>query len=500
MSQNINLQQYWAYYMRDDDSLTMENVGTADINVSFVFSKGQSTYYKGNLYYRKYLDWYSMKGAEVVIKPGETVRFRGSLSRYTTAYGGGFSMSGDSYIRLSGKLTSISEGMSNTGSYLKITNNKVTGDAFMCLFEGCEQLKYAQNLSLASNTAPNCYAYMFDHCTSLVSTPEFKNIQLEDGCYAYMFQGCTSLVQAGVYTYDGQEQYYELPSTQLASRCYEYMFKDCSSLQNIPRLPALELKSYCYQFMFAGCTNLTEAPVLPAETLAVGCYMSMFAGCTSLWYAPELHAKILVPDCYCNMFNGCSQIKRIVLLAEDIDRDQFESFVDSKDINGITRYMYHYYVYKGIFGSFIGNPVELPYYNENNDWYTLVIPYNFEYCRLYNLDKRYNTSDEYGWIAAGGTTSNLHYPEWEEIVTYLVPTFAEWYTEAVNERNSKIKNGSVGNSVKDTNSIYGRSFGTTPMWSNKWPTQNDMPGGQWRVIRDTGTEVRGRYKKDIKQV
>ena len=64
-----------------------------------------------------------------------------------------------------------------------------------------------------------CYMNMFDHCTSLITTPE-------------------------------------LPATTLSRSCYFSMFRGCTSLSTLPALPAIALKGMCYMYMFDGCTSI----------------------------------------------------------------------------------------------------------------------------------------------------------------------------------------------------------------------------------------------------
>ena len=103
-----------------------------------------------------------------------------------------------------------------------------------------------------------------------------------------------------------------------SNECYAYMFEGCSSLTTAPELPATRLSERCYYSMFSGCTSLTTAPDLPATTLANYCYAGMFLGCTSLTAAPELPATTLARSCYSGMYNGCTNINYIKMLATDV--------------------------------------------------------------------------------------------------------------------------------------------------------------------------------------
>ena len=156
----------------------------------------------------------------------------------------------------------------------------------------------ASGLILSATTlTSDCYANMFDSCTSMVYGPKIKAEILAPFCYYKMFYNCTSLTTAP-----------ELPATTLAKECYAYMFAYCTSLSAAPVLPATELVNSCYNYMFESCTSLTTPPELPATTLAVECYGGMFQNCTSLTTTPELPATTLADGCYWNMFDGCTAL------------------------------------------------------------------------------------------------------------------------------------------------------------------------------------------------
>lgn len=160
--------------------------------------------------------------------------------------------------------------------------NAATGNCRFCsLFKGCEALKSALELLLAT--------------------------ALKDDCYNSMFEGCTSLEQAPV-----------LPATVLRIRCYDSMFKGCTALKQAPDLPARDLAYFCYERMFDGCTSLVEAPALPATTLKPACYSYMFANCESLKIAPELGAEELVSTCYFCMFQNCKKLESVTMLATSV--------------------------------------------------------------------------------------------------------------------------------------------------------------------------------------
>ena len=222
------------------------------------------------------------------INLGQSISFRANRS---TA-GGSFSIS--KRCSLSGNVMSLLYGDDAEGSQITSTNR----NAFGSLFKDCTTIVDASRLRLPSTTlAPNCYAFMFQGCSSLTSAPALPATTLADNCYSNMFRDCTSLTTAP-----------ELPVTTLAPSCYALMFQGCSSLTSAPDLPATKLVSNCYSYMFQGCTSLTTAPALPAITLTTRCYDNMFYGCTSLVTAPALPATTLATYCYSNMFNGCTSL------------------------------------------------------------------------------------------------------------------------------------------------------------------------------------------------
>ena len=171
-------------------------------------------------------------------------------------------------------------------------------NCYASMFQGCTSLTKAPELP-ATTLSKYCYSHMFQGCTSLTKAPVLPATTLAEDCYSHMFQGCTSLTKAP-----------SLPATTLSMRCYSDMFWGCISLTQAPTLPATTLASYCYQYMFWDCTALTQAPSLPATTLASYCYSHMFQGCTSLTKAPALPATKLLGYCYNHMFSGCTSLTK----------------------------------------------------------------------------------------------------------------------------------------------------------------------------------------------
>ena len=48
---------------------------------------------------------------------------------------------------------------------------------------------------------------------------------------------------------------------ELAFECYAYMFQNCTSLTTAPDLPATTLSAYCYDNMFVGCSKLASVRI-----------------------------------------------------------------------------------------------------------------------------------------------------------------------------------------------------------------------------------------------
>ncbi len=216
------------------------------------------------------------------INKDEKILFKGNTAKYggvdwneDYAYGASFISS--KQLNIEGNIMSLVYGddFANNGttpSDFDLSGLFHNNSGF---YEGSLYVVDASNLILPLETlTENCYAYMFDNCTSITTAPE-------------------------------------LPATTLAEDCYFAMFHGCTSLTTTPALPATTLEIFCYGQMFYGCTSLTTAPELPATTLAEKCYGSMFANCTSLTTAPELPATTLANYCYQYMFNGCTNLNYI---------------------------------------------------------------------------------------------------------------------------------------------------------------------------------------------
>ena len=235
------------------------------------------------------------------VTTGNSCLWRGNIQQVTnsTAYKTYFSSTGR--FNVSGNLLTL---LNPKGK------NTVYPKSFANLFCRCTNLIDASTLIMPNTTADECYASMFESCSSLTTAPELPAENLSQYCYSFMFRYCSSLTTAP-----------ELPATTLAQYCYYYMFCDCTSLVNAPELPTTTLSDGCYQYMFRGCTSLITAPELPATTVKQYCYYGMFYGCTKLATAPVLPATTLIYQCYRQMFSQCSKLNFIKCLATTFNSD-----------------------------------------------------------------------------------------------------------------------------------------------------------------------------------
>lgn len=212
----------------------------------------------------------------------------------------------------------------NILDYSKVSNNQHPTMSNYCFSYLFYQTGIISPPKLPATTlSMNCYANMFDSCTSLTNPPALPAETLSGSCYANMFYSCSQLTEAPTLpattlaNYCYSSMFYgcirlktapKLPATTLANNCYTSMFRECRSITEAPTLPATTLAASCYGSMFQGC-QFSVPPALPATTLANYCYSSMFSQCTNLICLPALPATTLANNCYGNMFYACSKIK-----------------------------------------------------------------------------------------------------------------------------------------------------------------------------------------------
>ncbi len=193
-----------------------------------------------------------------------------------------------------------------------ITIDVAVGDKVQFYGDGISIPKYSGTHIKGGNA--ECYIY--GNIMSLVDENGFATATAlsEPHTFIELFDGNENL-------YNHPTNKLVLPATTLAEECYAFMFNECSSLTSAPELPATTLTEFCYYAMFAACSSLTSAPELPATTLAAGCYAYMFNGCELLNSAPELPATTLAEYCYYSMFKSCELLNSVTCLATDISAE-----------------------------------------------------------------------------------------------------------------------------------------------------------------------------------
>ena len=181
----------------------------------------------------------------------------------------------------------------------------IAGDKVM--FRGNCQTYDQSNISCDKD----CYVY--GNVMSLISPTDFATVTelTASDTFTDLFKGNEHIV-------NHNSKPLSLPATELTNNCYANMFEGCTSLETAPVLPATKLYDYCYQSMFQDCSSLETAPALPATELTRNCYASMFQGCRSLETAPALPATKLASYCYASMFQNCNNLTSVTCLATDI--------------------------------------------------------------------------------------------------------------------------------------------------------------------------------------
>lgn len=213
------------------------------------------------------------------------------------------STTGYDNINVGGNIMSLLYGSNFSGQERTFPSGSTR--TFEKLFYQNSSIDNSEDLLLPATTLVNwCYAYMFQDCNFMNTTPELPAMMLAESCYRGMFE------HTGISTTP------ILPATTLAQWCYYDMFGYCYSLVTVSTLPAHTLAYGCYENMFSHCSNLKNVE-LPATTLSERCYMSMFSYCRSL-ETIKLPASTLVTKCYANMFDECTSLKNVECLATDI--------------------------------------------------------------------------------------------------------------------------------------------------------------------------------------
>lgn len=68
----------------------------------------------------------------------------------------------------------------------------------------------------------------------------------------------------------------------IASNCFSYLFDGNSSLISCPKILMTTITNFCCQYMFRNCTNLETLPKLYTLSMKMSCYQYMFSGCSKI--------------------------------------------------------------------------------------------------------------------------------------------------------------------------------------------------------------------------
>ena len=495
MSQNINLQQYWAmgHYKQ---SFKIINLGAGTLQVKFHSNKDTT----GELYYKTGRFWLKYDRSVIqTINVKTCVYFRGSLRNEIGGLGR-FELTG-STCSIGGDLVSLCSGITDEGTIIGYDNILPDDVKFSELF------------------GKQTHSTKFDNeCLERIENlvlPRHENVQ---EAFYYMF-GCAKNLK----TVD-LNLFKDLDNSQgyltTSAGCYYGMFESCVNLENAPFLGSETLSSECYKQMFAGCTNLKHIQdCLPATTLAQNCYENMFNYCEQLVQAPILPARKLCSGCYKSMFRGCVNLKEVTMLGDSITDDLYGKLQVVIDGSLVT---YYGMSSSGGIRSIFGVGREL---NEIDSWgittggwldgvavsldnalsskdYTLICSSNWQNGLLFNM--QYEKYKQYISSAEGYYTSGR--PEARNIFTYIVPS-----TEP---RVST--DGSVGSLFPYHNQFgdyathtvetawydpikYADNYGN--IYQENWWPDNIRSG--WQIMTESGVLIRdwdGNYNSDLNNI
>ena len=171
-------------------------------------------------------------GATISVSQGDSVRFRGSETRYCNANKNNYSgfEGGTATYNIEGNIMSLLYGDNFAGQ-----TTLSTAWVFCSIFKKSNVIS-AENLILPATTIPQCgYRAMFSYATQLEVAPALPATTLGATCYWYMFEQC-SITRAP-----------DLLAPTLVQECYGYMFTGCSSLNYIKCLATTKSATSCLQ-------------------------------------------------------------------------------------------------------------------------------------------------------------------------------------------------------------------------------------------------------------
>ena len=244
---------------------------------------------------------------DVQVAQGDKVYWRGSgncMTATTTTAGRQAIFSSTARFDVSGHLISLLTGDNLLEHLTNYNTDGVRNATFARLFEGCDTIVNASDLVLPTFTSWHTYIfqYMF-YNSSLVSAPNLPSLDTAPYCYGYMFNLCTSLTQAPS----------SIAATTLRVQCCRSMFEGDTALVAAPSIAATTLDggSELYR-TFSGCTSLVTPPSdLRPTSINVASYYMTFNNCRSMTTMPTLHFTSIASDginACLNMFSGCTNL------------------------------------------------------------------------------------------------------------------------------------------------------------------------------------------------
>lgn len=217
-------------------------------------------------------------------------------------------------ISLDNMPTEIEGIQSGSGDTLKMALDARKSAKY--LFDGAQTLTNVDEiLSYNSTSSVTNTSYMFQNCSSLITTPALDTssvTNMED-----MFSGCTSLTNVG--KIDTSNVKYLTRMFQKCESLVEAPEIDASNANNLAslfynckKLVSVSIKNFSsiannINNMFCNCESLTEVPLL--DTSGVTEMNSLFSGCKSLTNIPEMDTSNVTSGSY--MFSGCKSITAV---------------------------------------------------------------------------------------------------------------------------------------------------------------------------------------------
>lgn len=186
-----------------------------------------------------------------------------------------------------------------------------------CNLEGnCMSLIHMHEASADMGNAT--FGYLFQSCTNIVEVSEdfLSATTLSTNAYLYMFDGCSSMVSSP-----------KLPAEVSTSGCYYGMYRNCTSLIVAQKINLLSLATNACRRMFYGCSSMVKPPEMVATSVADSCCYQMFYGCSSMVESPKLYATEMASNCYSQMFYRCSMLSYIYSMNLQVGNSYTPSWV-----------------------------------------------------------------------------------------------------------------------------------------------------------------------------